>query len=906
MRIAISRRLPSLAEAREYLASDSARAVQVVLGLFWLIDGGLQFQPFMYSPGWVQQLASMQAGQPQWLASSIAWGAGLAGANLPVWNTAFALTQVAIGLGLLYRRTTKPALAGSLAWAAIVWWLGEAFGMLFMSTASPLAGAPGAVVLYALIALVAWPNGRVGGLLGDRGTRVTWAVLWAVMGWLWLLPANSGSNSVSNAIASVPTGIGWLTTALAHVVQVTQGRGEVIALVCGGLSVLIGCAVGFRRHARAFLWTAIVLNILYWVVGQGFGGIATGNATDVDTAPLFILLACALFTLFPKPAQSPAAGAPSAVSEARDASGKGRRLEAQRPPAAALSRRAVVTTAGAAAGAAFLVGCGGLFARGNSGGQSPVGSPGDGHNGQHNSQHNSQHDEQHGNGHGNANGNGQNPGGWDNGDPNAGIVMLSSQITLPAQFRSPLPIPGQLKPTRQTADTDYYEIVQSQATAGIIPGLRTPIWGYNGTFPGPTIVQNPGRRVVVTHRNALPVPTVVHLHGGTTPHDSDGYPTDFVLPAASYGSFPLMPAMAGMPAMTDPDAITTRLTRDYTYPPQPRAATLWYHDHRMGFTGPSVYRGLAGFHIARDAEEQALPLPQGTRDVPLMITDRAFAADGSFLYPALDPALRSVPGVAEESMKGVMGDVILVNGAPWPVMKVDTARYRFRILNASNARTYQLALDDPSQGNGLIQIGTDHGLLAAPFPQDSITISPAQRFDVVIDFSRHKPGDQVTLVNQLGSGSVAAVMRFAVTRATSDNSSIPATLSPAGTITPDPAMTQRTIKFHRGADDWTINGQVFDPGSSQADVPAGSTELWTITSDFHHPFHIHNATAQVVARDGQAPGPSDHGWKDTVFVNQGESVQLAIRFANYQGRYVFHCHNLEHEDMGMMANFRIT
>jgi len=902
MRFAISRPLPAL-RVPEYLASDSARAAQVVLGLFWLVDGGLQLQPFMYSHGWVQQLSSTEAGQPQWLASSIAWGAGLAGANLPVWNTAFALIQVGIGLGLLYRRTVKLALAASLAWAAIVWWLGEAFGMLFMNTAGPLTGAPGAVLLYALTALVIWPNGRAGGLLGERGARVMWAVLWVMEGWLWLLPGNSGDDSVSNAIASVPTGTGWLSAALAHVAQVAQGRGQVIALACAGLSALIGCAVGFRWHARAFLRAAIVLNLLYWVVGQGFGGIATGDATDVDTAPLFILLACTLFSLFPKPARSSGAGAPSAASAVRDAaSGNRRRPQAARRVAgAALSRRAAVT-AGVAAGAGLIAGCSGLLGGGgNSSGRSPVGSrkpvPGNGHN--------SQHDEQHGNGPG---GEGSSGGSGAQGrhDPNAGIVMLSSEVTLPAQFRAPLPVPVQLEPSRQTSDTDYYEIVQSQATAEIIPGLRTPIWGYNGTFPGPTIVQNPGRRVVVTHKNALPVPTVVHLHGGTTPHDSDGYPTDFVLPDATYGTFPEMPAMAGMPATTDPDASITRLTRDYTYPPQPRAATLWYHDHRMDFTGPSVYRGLTGFHIARDAAEQALPLPRGARDVPLMILDRAFAADGSFLYPALDPSLRSVPGVDKRSMNGVMGDVILVNGAPWPVMKVDTARYRFRVLNASNARTYQLALDDPSLGAGFTQIGTDHGLLAAPLSLDAIAISPAQRFDVVIDFTRHKPGDQVTLVNQLGSGSTAVVMRFVVAQATGDNSSIPATLSPTATITPTPAMTQRTIKFHRGADDWTINGQVFDPGTSQADVSGGSTELWTITSDFHHPFHIHNATMQVIARDGQAPGPYDQGWKDTVFVNKGENVQLAIRFASYQGRYVFHCHNLEHEDMGMMANFRIS
>jgi spore coat protein A len=880
--------LPSFAPVRAYFASDATRTVQAVLGLIWVLDGALQFQPFMYSADWVRELGSMQAGQPQWLASSIAWATGLAGANLAAWNTLFALTQVVIGAGLLYRRTVKTALAGSLAWAVIVWWFGEAFGMLFMNTASPLTGAPGAVVLYALIALMVWPGSRPGGLLGDRGARTVWAALWVVMGWLWLLAANSGDNSVSNAIASAPTGARWLSTALADAAQVTEGRGQVIALACAGLSVLIGCGVGLRWHARAFLWAAIVVNLVYWVVGQAFGGVATGEATDVNSAPVFILLAGAMFIHFPKPARCAPVSPVPASGGAAQAAG-----EALSPGGQVMhSRRAVLTTAGVAAGlgaAAVVADLAGVFGRG---GATPPPAPG--------TLPGSNNDQ------GNGNGDGGNGGSRSHRDPNSGIQVLNSEITLPPRFRSALPVPQQLKPSRQTAGTDYYEVVQSAATAAIIPGLRTPIWGYNGTFPGPTIVQNPGRTVVVSHRNELPVPTVVHLHGGTTPHDSDGYPTDFILPDAKYGTFPEMPAMAGMPAMTDPDAVITRQARDYTYPEQPRAGTLWYHDHRMDFTGASVYRGLAGFHIAHGASEQALGLPSGARDVPLMIADRAFAADGSFLYPALDPALRSVPGVEKSSMNGVMGDVILVNGAPWPVMKVDTARYRFRILNASNARTYQLALQDSSQRSlGFTQIGTDHGLLAAPLPQDAIEIAEAERYDVVIDFSRHKPGDQITMVNQLGSGSTAVVMLFAVARAVSDTSRVPAKLSTIGAINPTPAMTQRTMKFHRGASDWTINGRVFDPAYSEADVPAGSTELWTIISDFHHPFHIHNATMQVISRDGQAPGPYDQGWKDAVFVNEGERVQLAIQFSTFKGRYVFHCHNLEHEDMGMMANFRI-
>jgi spore coat protein A len=149
-------------------------------------------------------------------------------------------------------------------------------------------------------------------------------------------------------------------------------------------------------------------------------------------------------------------------------------------------------------------------------------------------------------------------------------------------------------------------------------------------------------------------------------------------------------------------------------------------------------------------------------------------------------------------------------------------------------------------------------------------------------------------------------MRFVVARETNDHSSVPAKLSEIEKITPTASMRRRTFKFSRHADEWLINGLVFDPSVSQANVKQGTTELWTINSSFHHPFHIHNATMQVVSRDGHAPGTHDKGWKDTVFVNQGENVDLAIRFNGFLGRYVFHCHNLEHEDMGMMANFHVS
>ena len=274
--------------------------------------------------------------------------------------------------------------------------------------------------------------------------------------------------------------------------------------------------------------------------------------------------------------------------------------------------------------------------------------------------------------------------------------LLPSSAPLPHPFQVELPLPPVLKPLRADATTDYYEITQRPATLHILPGLTTEAWTYQGTFPGPTLISRSGRRTVVTHRNQLPHPTVVHLHGGHTPTTSDGYPTDLVHPVGDEGASG-MPPMPGMPGMARSDIGGGQTSRSYAYPLEQRAATLWYHDHSMGFTAPNTWRGLAGFHLVTDDEEARLPLPDGARDLPLMICDRSFTADGGFTYPALDVAQR-MAGVTPAYTDGVLGDVILVNGAPWPVLWADRARYRLRILNASNARRYTLALDPPPGG----------------------------------------------------------------------------------------------------------------------------------------------------------------------------------------------------------------
>ncbi|HEV3355456.1 MAG TPA: multicopper oxidase family protein [Pseudonocardiaceae bacterium] len=483
-------------------------------------------------------------------------------------------------------------------------------------------------------------------------------------------------------------------------------------------------------------------------------------------------------------------------------------------------------------------------------------------------------------------------------------TLLSSGLPLPRPFTVPLTLPPVLRPTRSDASGDHYEITQRAASVEIIPGTRTTIWGYNGIFPGPTIESTSGRPAIVHHTNALPVPVVVHLHGGHTPEDSDGYPTDLILPANG-----IDPTMAGMPGMTtDPLARITTGERTYTFPLAQRGATLWYHDHRMAFTGASVWRGLAGFHIVRDPQENALPLPRGARELPLLIADRAFGADGSLRYPSKDPSLR-MPGVDDPYSSGVLGDVILVNGRPWPVANVDRARYRLRLLNASNARSYQLTLDPaPPGGGGFTQIGSDGGLLAAPITHDAIEMAPAERFDVIVDFGRYAPGTEVVLANGFGSGSTAVVMKFRVGSNTEDASRIPDTLSTVTALDPAHATVTRDFHFGYAGDKsgWYINGQPYSPTNIAATPKLGTTEVWRLVSDFAHPIHLHLVHFQVLSRGLSGPGAYDHGWKDVVALRPAEEARIIARFDDYPGRFVFHCHNLEHEDMAMMGNFRVV
>jgi len=468
-------------------------------------------------------------------------------------------------------------------------------------------------------------------------------------------------------------------------------------------------------------------------------------------------------------------------------------------------------------------------------------------------------------------------------------------------FTVTLPIPAVLRPASTTGGVDRFVIRQRPADIEILPGLRTQIWGYEGQFPGPTIEVESGRTALVRIQNELSVPTVTHLHGGVTRPEHDGYPLDLVYPVgvtqnsgghADHG-------VAG-PAMG---------SREHEYPNVQPAATLWYHDHRIDFTGPQVYRGLAGFYLIRDEIEDALALPRGERELPLMITDRTFNADGSLFYPSIDPDLQHTPGVRTPFGNGMKGDTVLVNGAPWPRAEVAAVRYRLRVLNASNARSYRLQLDPPPAGGlPFALIGSELGFLPRPVFLDSLLLGPAERFDVIVDFGRYTPGTQVVLRNTLGEGATAQVMRFDVAGSAPDESRIPESVP-----VPDTPFDEQAIAVHRrflfivgrGGGASTINMRQFKPDRVEARPRIGSVERWEFLADGEHPIHLHLGQFRVLSRVGMPPAAQDAGWKDSVTLFGGEIV-LAVRYGTYLGKYVMHCHNLEHEDMMMMANIEVV
>lgn len=457
---------------------------------------------------------------------------------------------------------------------------------------------------------------------------------------------------------------------------------------------------------------------------------------------------------------------------------------------------------------------------------------------------------------------------------------------LPRPFRAALPIPTVLQPVRSTVDTDFYEITAREAAVRILPGLETPVWGYEGLFPGPTLRVRSGRKFVVRHANELSVPTSVHTHGAYVDGDSDGHPADLIQPGAS---------------------------KDYFFFKNEGARTIWYHDHAEHITAINVYNGLAGFMMFEDEFADGLNLPSGRYDVPLVIQDRSFNSDGSLDYTE----------EGDSSSNGFLGDVILVNGKPQPRLAVERRRYRFRILNDSNARPYRMAL---STRQPLVQVATEGTIVEAPRELRSLPIVPAERYEVVIDFSAYPVGTEIILRNLMGKDSTANIMRFDVTGNARDTSSLPAVLRPpeeqidathAAPLTPPPGTPTRSFRFRRHGGEWTINKKTWDAERIDERPREGDVEIWEFTNNaggWTHPVHVHLTNFRVLSRNGRPPFVHERGFKETVNVGRNETVRVLMKWpkvpvgpepGEFVRRYPFHCHNLEHEDHDMMLQFAV-
>jgi blue copper oxidase len=419
----------------------------------------------------------------------------------------------------------------------------------------------------------------------------------------------------------------------------------------------------------------------------------------------------------------------------------------------------------------------------------------------------------------------------------------------------------------------------------LLKGRSSTTLTYASGLLGPTIKANTGETVNVSLQNSLSEETNIHWHGLILPENMDGHPRDIASPGGSL---------------------------NYLLPIIQRAGTYWYHPHPHGLTGKQVFMGLAGMFIVNDQEEAALNLPSGEFEVPIIIQDKHFEGNSLEYSPNED-----------EIMTGYLGEQILVNGQHAPFLGVASAWYRVRILNGSTARVYNLAL---TGGKQMIVIGSDGGLLPSPEAVSSILLGPGERIDVLIDFSGLAVGKEIYLVsNKFSEYNVQgrqsfSLLKFKVERTEDSNFTLPSTLSTVSALNPAQSVKTRTLDIaqtiggeggHGGMGRHSINGKIFEMDRVDETVSAGSTEIWEFDNsagDEIHPMHIHGVQFQVLERMGGRNKviASEKGWKDTILLMPGEKVRAIMTFPDYTGVFVFHCHNLEHEDDGMMLNYRIV
>ncbi len=492
-----------------------------------------------------------------------------------------------------------------------------------------------------------------------------------------------------------------------------------------------------------------------------------------------------------------------------------------------------------------------------------------------------------------------------------------------------------LGPVARTSQ--FYEIIQEEVEVSLHPELPpTTVWRYRDTsapetspyLPGPTFLARQGTPQVIRHLNRLPrnhvgfgVPnTTVHYHGGHVLPFFDGFPEN----------------VSDLPGRA---VIEPGEQFDYVYPmqdfgfvhgnpdPTDRPSTQWYHDHFLDFTGPNVYRGLAAFYLVFDEldtlnETTGLRLPSGPFDIPMVLADRRVRNDGSLVYE---------PG----DFDGFLGDQMLVNGAIQPFLEVKRRKYRFRFLNGANARMFLLRITDDENRNPrrFDIIATDGGLLSRTLRnQRTVFIAPAERFEIVVDFSQFAPGTELYLTDFLeqdsgrGSGGdfeepdevdrdeARKILKFVVQGGhVRDRSQVPDVLRPFEAISQDmiAAAERKHFRFERRGGAWAINHEFVDLEEALATVNTNVPQVWTFENGgggWWHPIHTHIEFGHILRRNGKRPGPLEldgNAKKDDVVLAGGDEVDVFFDFRDFLGAAVFHCHNLEHEDHFMMGRFDI-
>jgi spore coat protein A, manganese oxidase len=503
-----------------------------------------------------------------------------------------------------------------------------------------------------------------------------------------------------------------------------------------------------------------------------------------------------------------------------------------------------------------------------------------------------------------------------------------------SKFVDELPSPPILKPLWKDQFYRYYEVNMTEFKQSLHRELNdTTVWGYEGSYPGPTIEVESGEKVFIKWINNLPdkhllpvdytvhgahkdvpeVRTVVHVHGACVEWESDGYPEAWF----TKGFKQVGPYFR---------------KQVYRYDNCERACTLWYHDHALGITRLNVYAGLAGFFLIRDQRERILNLPSGKYEIPLMLQDKTFNKDGSLYYPKQPE--KPVPTLETSIIPEFIGDTILVNGKVNPYLKVEPRKYRLRLLNASNTRFFRIKLDS---GQLMYQIATDGGLMQHPIGVKEIMLAPAERSDVIIDFA-NLGGKNIIMTNDAPAPfpdgdpvdeNTGTVMQFRVTLPLSsvDTSVIPGYMMPIPQMNGHSASKSRYLTLNDNMDKYGREFMLLD--NKQWDAPItenpklGSTEIWyliNLTTD-SHPIHLHLIDFQIIDRrdfdvdrynkektihytgPAHPPEPQERGWKDTVRANPDQVTRIIMKFGPFIGLYVWHCHLLEHEDYEMMRPF---